>query len=261
MIFNQQMPAKRTQIITGTLANPFVGMDDATYAKFQYEYYYGITTARLDVDTSLMGYGVVSLSLDISVIEPKFDYLYMENNSTYVNTVVSASVAYPGSFLSDPFLTQADFLINGTITDVRDYAEHLPTTLTIYWGGGYSYKEVITGTVENPFGNMSHDAISKLCSDMAHGSASAKFEFDASALGFSTYWQPMWTYYSDCIYSVGTDITASSSLCNEMRWGDYDDVWLLSKAYLEQNGVITDLKQYASLVPSTLTIYHHPILG
>lgn len=121
--------------------------------------------------------------------------------------------------------------------------------------------QIITGTVENPFGNMSYDAISKLCSDMALGSASAKFEFDASALGFSTYLQPMWTYNDGEIHSVGTDITASSSLCNEMRWDDYGDGWLLGKAYLEQNGVITDLKQYASLVPSTLTIYHHPILG
>ena len=256
MIFNQQMPAKWTQIITGTLANPFVGMDNATYGKFQTEYYYGITTARLDVDTSLMGYGVVPLSLDISVIEPKFDYLYMESHSTDVNTVVSASVVYPGSFLIDPFLTQADFLINGTITDVRDYAEHLPTTLTIYWGGGSGNNrtQVVEGTLEQPFGDID---FMDLLNGIQSGDASAVIYVNGTSVVGEDFTAPLASslsvsdsLYFATMYGSGTQFLKGGLVL----WYQGN---LSTAAVYASDGTGTSLMSVASQISTRLTVYWH----
>lgn len=115
-------------------------------------------------------------------------------------------------------------------------------------------KQVITGTIGAPFGEIS---VLDFGAALQSGNASAMLTFDASALGFDTYTQPMYSLVGDSyIHSGGAGIGSTTSLCNMAAWTINGELY---EVYLEENGTITDISLYASVITTSLTIYWHPM--
>ena len=126
-------------------------------------------------------------------------------------------------------------------------------------GGGGNPNEVhtFTGTLADIFTNMTEDE-RHLFTDLSimNWDKNAVIQIDATALGMGQYNQ---TLTSDTIIfeTSGADISSYNSIANNIWWesngGD------LMSAYIEQNGTITDLSSYASMVGVTITYCYHPM--
>ena len=91
---------------------------------------------------------------------------------------------------------------------------------------------------------------------LGNGDAHAVIQFDVSALGMETYTQTFYSYGNSYFFTCAAEVNLDGSLANLVQWSSLGE---FSQAYMEQDGVITDLSTYASLVPATLTIYWHPM--
>ena len=123
------------------------------------------------------------------------------------------------------------------------------------FGGGENpnYTQIVTGTLTETWGEV---AYSELSTALATGNATGILNFNASAIGFeSSYTQPLHGTGSHII-SMGSDINLNSSLCNLLDWNT-DGTF--NSGFVEADGTISDLTEYASLISTTVTIYWHPM--
>ena len=117
-----------------------------------------------------------------------------------------------------------------------------------------NYTQTITGTAAAPFGDVDFDTLALALKD---GNASATMVCDASALGEGN--------ITGFLHSTGNSITMDGANITSVASEAYMAQWIyattLSNFYTEKDGVIADVKEYASAIPTTLTIYWHPMPG
>ncbi len=117
---------------------------------------------------------------------------------------------------------------------------------------GYTKFRIIEGTLANPLGNSGltiQGLINSLTKLQSSIGAMARIEYDASVIGAGTgvgFLSPSELF----INAIGAHVTSNASSAFTMTWGTTG----LSSAYMEQNGTITDISQYASLITTTIAI-------
>lgn len=124
-------------------------------------------------------------------------------------------------------------------------------------GGNPNQKQVVTGTAANPFGDVD---VSELKSAMMAGGASATIFMDTSQLVGSSYTIPFDTPTSATSFLAVSNAyvdTAFDSV-NAVRgvWKDDGSVYVLDAF---TNGHAVDAEEYASMIPTVLTIIWHPL--
>ena len=124
-------------------------------------------------------------------------------------------------------------------------------------GGAENYKETLTGTLASPWGLTDYEmAFAEYLEGVQSGDISLFVEFDASALGGTHGFNGIVSISGrNVLFCNGASITSSSQLAYDARW----DVSGLAYAYMLINGVVTDIVEYASSIPTTLTVFHHPM--
>lgn len=139
-------------------------------------------------------------------------------------------------------------------------------------GGNPNRVQTITGTLANPWANVSIDEYKSFCEALEDNGANAIIEVKASALGLPN------TNFRDFLpYDIGTDyylqIFKGDAQVNgtaraiSFIYSIMNNVVALNQAHYGEfevtdgsgSGSVTDLSQYASLIPTTLTIIWHPL--
>lgn len=124
-------------------------------------------------------------------------------------------------------------------------------------GGNPNQKQVVTGTAANPFGNVD---VTELKSAMMTGGASATIFMDTSQLVGRSYTVPF-----DTPTSATAFLTASSAYVDTAFdsvhalygvWEDDGSIYALASF---TNGHAVDGTEYASMIPTVLTIIWHPL--
>lgn len=114
----------------------------------------------------------------------------------------------------------------------------------------------VTGTVAEPFGSIDP---AELRTAITSNNASVKLVVDASQIG-----------YNDPIRLVGNNASAGNiyfEVIGKMNSTNgikavvvnYDFTGAFYDALVAENSVVTSLKQYASLLTTTLTVIYHPL--
>ena len=141
-----------------------------------------------------------------------------------------------------------------------------PVTGESMGGGNPNSVQVIAGTLDNPFGDVD---ISELILALENNGANAVLNADITAIGYTGIVLPLAvavygdagilaTYSSDIVFEK---LTIAQAYYNY----DFEDNFILNKAdqvvgdYDNHEFTATDIKSYASLIPTTLTIYWHPM--
>lgn len=113
---------------------------------------------------------------------------------------------------------------------------------------GYTGYDAISGTLAAPFGSFSFDEISYAINYIvSHLGAYTAINYNASAIGAGVGNGAM-NGSGTQIFANGAVVTSSASSAFMATW---DENGLVS-AYMEQNGTITDISQYASLITTTV---------
>lgn len=129
-----------------------------------------------------------------------------------------------------------------------------PVTGESMGGGNPNSVQVIEGTLANPFGDIAMD---ELQAAVISGNATAILEFNASALGFGTQKTALYYYGDEELTASYAGLTPAFSVAYYLRWNSASGD--LEYAYVEEDGTVTDVKTAAASLPSTLTIYLHPM--
>ena len=136
-------------------------------------------------------------------------------------------------------------------------------------GGNPNRVDVIQGTLANPFGSMTPDEVASLQADLRFGGASAILEVDGTPIGAALFSAAIFAY------GAGEEIGAFLSFveptdvsCFAANWtiifGDSgaESYSLDDAAYISGTSeelTYSPLNAYASSLPTTLTIYWHPM--
>lgn len=120
-------------------------------------------------------------------------------------------------------------------------------------GGNPNYVQTITGTLDNPFGDVNY---SVLASNLYSKSASAYLDIDASALGFGVI-SSRPSASEQQIYTNGASLRTAvqDSTAFEVAWNSegFIDGRMLA------GGNVVDLSSYKNALTTTLTIIWHPL--
>lgn len=135
---------------------------------------------------------------------------------------------------------------NGSDIDVAQYAK---ADVAV----NPNYTQTITGTAAAPFGDVDFDT---LRTAIYGRNATAFIVADGSAIGATTIRQYL-TASDTLVGANGAGLSESTSVAYEIGWSSSG----LSAFLMENNGTVTDVSSYASAIPTTLTIYWHPLLG
>lgn len=121
-------------------------------------------------------------------------------------------------------------------------------------GGNPNYVEIVTGTLVDPWGD--HQA-SELLEEYKANNCTVYVEIDAAALGKGKVNSYMghWTSYPTFLGVSGGSAASDWS----GTFAVYDISGNLSYARILQNSSVIDVTAYASALPTTLTIIHHPL--
>lgn len=132
--------------------------------------------------------------------------------------------------------------------------------------------EVIEGTLDTAFGNMSLTELEELHSAVDNGNASAIITMDLSSIMGGDYYLPLplicggagENFSIEYSYISNSEI-ASLYACWWLRYDDsrpylftFEDAYQVSGRW-EDSIEPQDITSYASLIPTTLTIYWHPM--
>lgn len=136
-------------------------------------------------------------------------------------------------------------------------------------GGNPNRVQVIEGTLANPLGEPTESlSIVVLALEIINGNASATLEFDyimnGDTLHLSSYLNGQievnpdyWVYR---LYFMYNAISDSLNMGAFALWRyTIDEGFTLNALYAQDSGFVFDLSENASLVPTTLTIYWHPM--
>lgn len=122
-------------------------------------------------------------------------------------------------------------------------------------GGGSNYTELLNGTVANIFTNMTQARRAELATALGAGNASALITVDAQAMGFGTITE--YIVADSWFNASAASINSESSTANNIAWDV--STGIAERSFLEIDGTITDVMEYAEYLPATLTIYWHPM--
>lgn len=124
-------------------------------------------------------------------------------------------------------------------------------------GGNPNTTETYTGTVADVLVNIPDEKLEIMADTLELDSvnASAFIRIDANALGMGSFTQRFFAY-GVIFQTNGAGIGTDSSLANDISWRADGS---LIFAYIEQDGTITDLSPYASMVEATITYCYHPM--
>lgn len=130
-------------------------------------------------------------------------------------------------------------------------------------GGADNYKEVITGTAAAPFGDYS---AADLATALFNNDIHADISLDGSALGVTTEIKlPIFCYEEqpEHLSASGVSFTFSSEWVPYAIYQATSLGWNLDGslkfAVMYAGGTLTDISAYGSVIPTVLTIYHHPM--
>lgn len=128
-------------------------------------------------------------------------------------------------------------------------------------GGNPNRVQTITGTLANPFTDWTKAEYDEFIGAYSDGNASASMTVDATEIGYveaSLVLAPFYNepFFLDAYIEADGDVTAISV----SYLGNFEETPLLSEAkgYTTAGGVV-DLAEYASILPTTLTIIWHPL--
>lgn len=127
-------------------------------------------------------------------------------------------------------------------------------------GGNPNRVQTITGTAANPFGDVFDD----LMEGINNNTASATLSLDGSALGEGTYLAPVFLSNYNELQVTLIAITNLMTGSTIGLVGDWNDGGLVLLCKITTDGgegtsSNTSLYEYASLIPTTLTIIWHPL--
>ncbi len=135
-----------------------------------------------------------------------------------------------------------------SITANGTYDTTYNNEVTVNVDGGYKNFSTITGTLANPWGSRTFaDIMSAVNNFMVTVGAMPVIGYDATAISAGT-GQGALYFNGNNLVAMGADITSSTSRAFTMTW----DANGLVSAYMEQNGTITDISQYDSLITTTI---------
>ena len=122
-------------------------------------------------------------------------------------------------------------------------------------GGNPNTIQTVSGTAANPFGNIDKVALNAA---LLSNQATVKMELDFTVLGAGTvsaYIKGVDTSRYDNAFelSVGDAFVKSAG---SMSWDDDGNILML---YMSQGDTSTNIKSYASNVPTSMTIIWHPL--
>ena len=123
-------------------------------------------------------------------------------------------------------------------------------------GGNPNTVETVTATASNPFGDID---LSKLATALANKEASAYIDVDGSALGagtISSVLQANESAFGSSGASLLSDSVSSASAF-QFLWGVSNGNVTIAK--MLSGGNLVNLYNYASALPTTLTIVWHPL--
>lgn len=123
-----------------------------------------------------------------------------------------------------------------------------------------NYSEIITGTAADIFHTNNYDT-TVLASGLLDGSISALATVDCTALGKGTYTIPLTSreiLSSPVIMGMYTELEAVDPFAVEAYWYWTEDTSARGMWSYDQNGIVP-LTDYMSLLPASITIYHHPM--
>ena len=130
-------------------------------------------------------------------------------------------------------------------------------------GGNPNETETLVGTLESPFVGLSVEP-SVLLSALEDRNASAFISLDASSVGLGVYVYPL-INNGNSFYAGLTSIDSYTLFVSEAMWHVSGSGVELSTAFMADGEIttpslrITDMFSYASVLPTTLTIYWHPM--
>jgi len=112
--------------------------------------------------------------------------------------------------------------------------------------------QTISGKANAPFGSVD---LSKLASAIANGDASADYIIDASIISAGSITGRLGAT-SEAFVANGATITSNTATAYATGWNLSG---VLQYDYLLNGGSIVDISAYAGSMPTTLTIYWHPM--
>ena len=124
-------------------------------------------------------------------------------------------------------------------------------------GGNPNSIQTITGNLNNPFGSIDK---AELAHAIATYNASAEITFDTSALGVQALFH-QWLNVDDNNFQLNGAVIYAELSASQA----YSAIWTESTGYslnlanMMMGGVITEIINYADYIPTTLTIYWHPM--
>jgi len=121
-------------------------------------------------------------------------------------------------------------------------------------GGNPNTVQTITGTLDDPWGDLDY---AEFRAALIANEATAKIAADATSLGFGTIEQPVQAGDNMSTFTDGCFIDGENITANDIRWDS--TIGDLVTFAIFANGTVADAIQYASLVPTTLTIIWHPL--
>lgn len=131
-----------------------------------------------------------------------------------------------------------------------------PVTGESMGGGNPNSVQVITGTLANPFGDVN---LAELITAFNTGGASIFIAIDATVIGQGVFPDAPMNWTSDYGLSI-TGVTGNTSELLRaalINWSSIDGTLTYAVMYTGASG--TDIESYASQMPTTLTIYWHPM--
>lgn len=166
-------------------------------------------------------------------------------------------------------MTSAEiWLEDGTKISVLDYASQIPTVMQITVRkpapSSANHIQTITGTLTECVRNFatSETDFNNIHSSLSTGDVSIRVEADASVLGLGDIVVPLWDIDSSYIgfgsaYWVGTELLSSFALTINYNVGEGANLNTYSS--WDTTGTYTDLRPYADYIPTTITLYWHPM--
>ena len=169
-----------------------------------------------------------------------------------------------GDEISNPRTTEeailAQVVAGETVTiNPRNRMQYWLSQLESGGGENPNSTETVTGTLANPWGTMESQEISAFFADLANGDASAIMTIDASLLDAGS--------ISSALMSVESFCAATGLAIDDTQTGSgFRAIW--SSTYLAAAYVVSitgttcsivNLREYASLLPTSTQIFHHPM--
>lgn len=133
-----------------------------------------------------------------------------------------------------------------------------------FGGGGIdlNHAQTIDGTLANPWGDMTTDEIHALSKKLAHGNASIyhlRIFFSGTEYEEIDYADLLGGQTGTMEFSFAF-VNANAVFAVYVFYDDYNgNYYRLTSAYMQYNGEIIDLSEYAETLETTLVIEYHPM--